>query len=165
MQPYIEMSSVLASAGRRDIGNDVQFAGRLREHDNDWEQHSWTGYVKWAWLTFLLGVAGFGIGIYTFIALVWVLLVTLLGAHILRFFPTGPTAPVLVALWRGPASAIAGHRDQQGIQGLFDNPAPQFDEERNLSRKQTGYFAVHAVIGWVLSFFLLAAMGGLIQKS
>jgi len=48
---------------------------------------------------------------------------------------------------------------------FFDNPPAQFDEEPNLSRRQTVYFAGHAIAGWVLGFFLLAAMGGIIQKS
>jgi hypothetical protein len=48
---------------------------------------------------------------------------------------------------------------------FFDNPQPSNAEEpRNLNRWQTAYFAGHAIAGWVLGLFLLAAMSGLTQK-
>jgi hypothetical protein len=51
------------------------------------------------------------------------------------------------------------------FEDFFDNPPTNTGEPRNLNRFQTAYFAAHALAGWVLGFFLLAAMGGLTQKA
>jgi cytoskeletal protein CcmA (bactofilin family) len=157
-QPYTQLSSVLAAAGHRDTSEAIQFAGRERERH---EAHTWG---SWAWLTFLWAVAGYGIGLYTFRVVWWVLFLTLLGAVILQFSPAARARGVL---WRCGASL---HRLLPVIElskeftDFFNNPPPQFDEVRNLSRAQQVYFAGHAILGWVLGFFLLAAMGGLTQK-
>ena len=47
---------------------------------------------------------------------------------------------------------------------FFDNTPPQAGEPRKLLRWQMVFFAGIALAGWVLSFFLLAAMGGLAPK-
>jgi len=48
---------------------------------------------------------------------------------------------------------------------FFDNPQPSTAEEpRNLNRWQAAYFAGHAIAGWILGLFLLAAMSGLTPK-
>jgi hypothetical protein len=47
---------------------------------------------------------------------------------------------------------------------FFDNPLPEPNQPGNLSPRQTAYFAGHAIAGWILGFFLIAAMGGIIQK-
>jgi hypothetical protein len=44
-QPYTQLSSVLIAAGRRDVTEAIQFAGRERERDEAWAQHdlgAWT---------------------------------------------------------------------------------------------------------------------------
>lgn len=161
-QPYMELSSVLAAAGQRDTADAVLFAGRERERLADWADHR---FFKYAWLTFLSYVAGYGIGLYTFLVLLWVAGITVLGADILWY---SLNARRHRYYWRLGASL---HRLLPIIElskeftDFFDNPLPQFDEEPNLSRWQVAYFAVHAVAGWVLGFFLIAAMGGIIQKS
>ena len=48
---------------------------------------------------------------------------------------------------------------------FFDNPSTNADWPRNLKRWQVAYFAVHAIVGWVLGLILLAAMSGLTQKA
>jgi hypothetical protein len=160
-QPYTQLSTALAAAGHREMAEAIQFAGRERERDELWNRRH---LGAWAWLTFLSVVSGYGIGLYTFRVLWWVLLLTILGAIVLRY---SPNARRHGFLWRLGASL---HRLlpvvelSKEFKVFFDNPPPQGDEPRNLNRFQTAYFAAQAIAGWVLGFFLLAAMGGLTQK-
>ena len=80
-QPYSQLSSVLAAAGNREAAEEIQFAGRERERGEAWKHSFWS----WTWLSFLSKVAGYGIGLYTFRALWWVLGLTVVGAVVLWF--------------------------------------------------------------------------------
>lgn len=161
-QPYAALSSVLAMAGRRDTADAVQLAGRERERREVCS--NWNRPFNCAWLTFLLYVAGYGIGLYTFFVLLWVAGLTGLGADILWY---SPNARRQGYAWRLGASL---HRLLPIIElskefdDFFDNPPTSPGTTPNLSRFQMAYFAGHAVAGWTLAFFLLAAMGGIIQK-
>jgi hypothetical protein len=161
-QPYTELSSVLAAAGHRDTADAVQLAGRERERDEACAD--WSRFASCMWLTFLSYIAGYGIGIYTFFVLLWVLGLTVLGADVLWY---SSNARQQGYWWRFGASL---HRLLPIIElskeftNFFDNPLPEPNQPRNLSRRQTAYFAGHAIAGWVLGFFLIAAMGGIIQK-
>ena len=162
-QPYAALSSVLATAGRRDTADAVQLAGRERERREVCS--NWDRPFYCAWLTFLFYVAGYGIGLYTFFVLLWVAGLTGLGADILWY---SPNARRHGYVWRLGASL---HRLLPIIElskefnDFFDNPPPTPGTTPNLSRFQMAYFAGHAVAGWILAFFLLAAMGGIIQKA
>jgi hypothetical protein len=96
--------------------------------------------------------------------LLWVLGLTVLGADVLWY---SPNARRHRYPWRLGASL---HRLLPVIElskeftVFFDNPPPKPGDQPNLSRFQMAYFAGHAIAGWVLGFFLLAAMGGLTQK-
>ena len=160
-QPYSQLSSVLAAAGNREAAEEIQFAGRERERGETWKHSCWS----WTWLSFLSKVAGYGIGLYTFRALWWVLGLTVVGAVVLWFSPNARRQGLL---WRLGASL---HRLlpvvdlSKEFKDFFDNLEPDNPEgPRNLNRWQTAYFAGHAIAGWVLGVFLLAAMGGLTQK-
>jgi bifunctional N-acetylglucosamine-1-phosphate-uridyltransferase/glucosamine-1-phosphate-acetyltransferase GlmU-like protein len=161
-QPYTELSSVLAAAGHRDTADAVQLAGRERERHEACA--NWSRPGTCAWLTFLSYVAGYGIGLYTFFVLLWVLGLTVLGADVLWY---SPNARRHRYPWRLGASL---HRLLPVIElskeftDFFDNPPPKPGGQPNLSRFQLAYFAGHAIAGWVLGFFLLAAMGGITQK-
>lgn len=161
-QPYAELSSVLAAAGHRDTADAILFAGRERERRVYWDEGS---YLQWTWLTFLAYVAGYGIGLYTFIVLMWVVGLTVIGAIVLGY---SERARRRGWPWRLGASL---HRLLPIIElskefsDFFDNPPPQPGEAPNLNRFQVAYFAGHTIAGWVLSFFLIAAIGGVIQKA
>ena len=68
-----------------------------------------------------------------------------------------------MALWGEPAPLPIIELSKE-FTNFFDNPFPEPDQPRNLSPRQTAYFAGHAIAGWILGFFLIAAMGGIIQK-
>jgi len=161
-QPYTELSSVLTAAGHRDTADAVQLAGRERERNEACA--GWSHLGSCMWLTFLSYIAGYGIGLYTFFVLLWVLGLTVLGADVLWY---SSNARQQGYWWRFGASL---HRLLPIIElskeftNFFDNPLPEPNQPRNLSPRQTAYFAGHAIAGWILGFFLIAAMGRIIQK-
>jgi hypothetical protein len=118
-------------------------------------------------------VAGYGIGLYTFRVLWWVLGLTVLGAVVLWH---SPYARSRGALWRLGASL---HRLlpivelNKEFKDFFDNAPPtypgappNFDRvPPNLNRFQVAFFSWIALMGWILAFFLAAAMSGLTPKS
>jgi hypothetical protein len=157
-QPYTQLSSVLLAAGDRGKAEAIQFAGREaeRHHEPDW--------LTWAWLTVLAGVAGYGIGLYTFFVLGWVLLLTAVGAVLLWL---SPQARAHRFVWRLGASlhrvlpVIELSKDYTDFfDGLSQEPIVPLWRKHVLQV----YFAGHAIAGYVLGFFLIAAMGGLTQK-
>ena len=50
------------------------------------------------------------------------------------------------------------------FEDLFAKPPTNENWPPNLNRVQAAYLALHAIIGWVLGFVLLAAMAGLTQR-
>jgi hypothetical protein len=94
-QPYTQLATVLTAAGRRDAADAILFAGRERERDETcWSrsdigfwQWLWQDFPSWVWLSFLYGIGGYGIGIYTLRVFLWMVLLTILGAVVLCFSP------------------------------------------------------------------------------
>ena len=153
-QPYAQLASVLVAAGHRDTAEAIQFTGRERERGQAWaDGHT----LSWAWLTFLSLVAGYGIGAHTFRVLWWVIGLTVLGAWVLRH---SPGARGRGLSWRLGASL---HRMLPLVE-LNKEFKDFFDDPLSLNRLQVAFFSGLAIAGWVLGFFLLAAMGGLTQK-
>lgn len=74
---------MLAAAGRGNTAVAIEFAGRERERREACAD--WNSPRICVWFTFLFGVAGYGIGIYTFTVLVWVAIFMVLGTVVLRF--------------------------------------------------------------------------------
>jgi hypothetical protein len=162
-QPYTELSSVLAATGHRDTADAVQLAGRERERGETCK--AWNRPVSCAWLSFLSSAAGYGIGLYTFRVLRWVVGLTVLGAVILWFSPNARRQGLLWLFGASLHRLLPIIELSKEFTNFSDNPPPQFDEEPNLNRLQVAYFAGHAVAGWILSLILLAAMSGITQKS
>jgi hypothetical protein len=169
-QPYNQLATVFTAAGRRDTADAILFAGRERERDETWSRSDigfwqWlqNNFQSWIWLTFLSGVAGYGIGLYTFRVVRWVVGLTILGAAALWFSPYARQRSVA---WRLGASL---HRLlpivelSKEFNDFFDN-TNEPDKPRKLDGWLIAFFAGIALAGWVLGFFLLAAMGGLTQK-
>jgi hypothetical protein len=111
-QPYAQLAGVLLAAGHRDSAERIQYAGRQRERDealhqaqNAWRRGDGWGAAaqlgQWAWLSTLCVVTGYGIGLYTFRVLYWVLGLTVLGAIVLWYSPVASRRGVA---WRLGAS-------------------------------------------------------------
>jgi hypothetical protein len=160
-QPYAQLSSVLAVAGRRTTADTIQFAGRERERSEAWAHGD---ISSWTWLTALSFSAGYGIGIYTFRVLWWVIGFTALGFVFLSFSSNARTHSTLWRLGASLHRLLPIVKLSKEYEDFFDNPSTNADWPRNFNRIQVCYFAVHAILGWVLGLILLAAMSGLIQK-
>jgi hypothetical protein len=137
------------------------FAGRERERDRAWGDRA---FGTWAALSFLSHVTGYGIGYGPFRVLWGVVSLTLLGAIVLWFSPYARSRGVF---WRLGASL---HRLlpivelNKEFKDFFETRPGDGELRPRLNRFQTAFFSVVALAGWVLSFFLLAAMSGLSPK-
>jgi hypothetical protein len=165
-QPYVQLAATLLVAGRRSTAETIQLAGRERERSETWTHND---YYSWAWLTMLSYVAGYGIGLYTFMVLWWVGGLSILGALILlfssnarpRWCSPNATLGLLCLVGASLHRLLPIVKLSKEFEDFFDNP---MENPRNLARWQVIYFAMHAILGWFLGLILLAAMAGLTQK-
>jgi hypothetical protein len=156
-QPYRQLAGVLRAAGERETADAVMVAYRDRELAQAWAERRWGRAL---WLEVLRWTIGYGIGDGKFRVLYWVAGFTLLGALVLsvpRFY--GP--PPKSVLWRVGASL-----DQLlpivSLSREFDDYFNDPRRER-LRDWQVAYFAGHALVGYLLASFLVAALAGLTQ--
>jgi hypothetical protein len=156
-QPYRQLAAVLAASGDKEKATEVAFWSRQRERQLAWQNDKiWT----WLDLSVLAFTVGYGIGAYTFVVLIWVVLITVCGTIVLRF---SPVARAKGWLWCG----------QAGLDRLLPiiQLSPEFDnffgdpEKSQLNRWQVLFFSLTAIIGWLLGAFLAAALSGLTQGS
>jgi hypothetical protein len=155
--PYAQLASVLTAAGRRDHANAILFAGRERERAEARRQHRWR---RWLWLTFLWGVIGYGIGLYTFRVLIWIALSVAVGTATLWFF--APIAQANGFWWCVGASL---DRLLPAVIQLNKEFADFFNDPASLRGCVKSFFVILRIWGWVLGSFLLAGLAGLTQRS
>ena len=101
---------------------------------------------------------GYGLGSGYFLALAWVAGFTGIGMLVLR---RAPQAHAKGRVWRFWASLdhllpIVELNKEFGT--FFDDP-----KRERLSGRQLAYFAFHALVGYVLAFFVVAGLTGLTQ--
>ena len=81
-QPYRQLAAVLAASGDKEKATEVAFWSRQRERNLAWQDGKiWT----WLDLSVLAYTVGYGIGAYTFIVLIWVVVITACGTVVLRW--------------------------------------------------------------------------------
>jgi hypothetical protein len=162
-QPYTQLAAVLAASGSRDTAERIQLAG----HEQERAQARLRGDVGvYLWLSFLWLVAGYGIGLYTFQVLYCVVIFTVIGAGVLWFSPNARRHGPMWLLGASLHRLLPIIELNKEFKDFFDNPPPAHAYGRpNLSRFQVAFFSGLAIVGWILGFFLLAAMGGLTQRS
>lgn len=156
-QPYRQLAVVLAASGDNEKATEVTFWSRQHERKLAWQNGKfWT----WLGLSVLALTVGYGIGAYTFVVLIWVVLITVLSAIVLH---KSPVARAKGWLWCG----------QAGLDRLLPiiQLSPEFDdffrdsEKSHLNRWQVLFFSSTAILGWLLGAFLAAALSGLTQGS
>jgi hypothetical protein len=156
-QPYVQLASVMTAHGDQDSAADVLYYGRVRETRMAWESGH---YPRWMLLGALNVVTGYGIGTYTFRALVWIIVLTIIGVVLLTWSPGGGQR---TWLWRTGASlarVLPGIEINKEFTDFFNDP-----KRRRLKDWHVVVFSAFVVIGWVLGLFLVAAMSGLTQHS
>ena len=153
LQPYQQLASVLRSAGKSGTADAVLFAARKHERRNT------EVWGKWLWLSVLQYVIGYGIGLRTFWALGWALGFVFFGWGVLCL--TGEDRK---------------HEWTVGRIGLgfsldYLLPIVQLREDHYKKVELTSclasvyFYYIHQLIGYVLVFFVIAALTGITQPS
>jgi hypothetical protein len=157
-RPYAQLASVLVAAGRRDYANSILFAARERERAEARRSHRWP---RWLWLSALSYLFGYGIGIYTFRVLFWILGSVAAGTAVLWFL--APAANAKGVFWCAGASLdrlLPIIQLNKEFADFFNDPGRQ-----RLTGGVIAFFAALGLWGWVLGSFLIAAVSGLTQRS
>ena len=148
-QPYRHLAAVLRTAGHEDMADEILYANRAREH-----RQSDISWRRWAFLWVLWITVGYGYGWLKFLALVWVGVLVVLGSFILH---------------------IAKERDKI-IAGFLNSACYSLDmllpiirlrdrhyKDLDLITWARYYFYFHQIMGYVLIFFVLAGLSGLVE--
>jgi hypothetical protein len=143
-QPYEQCAKVLRQAGQPGKANEVLFAGKERERDLAWKQ----GKIRWFWLSLLRWTMGYGLGWRYLHCLIWVALLTGLGA------------------WVASATPLAGGHTWGWLLGYsFSKLIPLVNLGKNFEAlvhgPAQGYFIAHQMAGWALASFVVAGLAGL----
>lgn len=154
-QPYTYLGKILTDAGRRDEGQALQFAAREGERRQSKADGNW---AHWIGLSVLRWLCGYGIGMYTFIVIPWLVCSVAVGVIVLRFSRTARTKG---ALWCAGASMerlLPIIELNKEFSEFFYDP-----QRERLRGWQLAFFAFYSLWGWVLGLLLVAAMSGLTQ--
>jgi hypothetical protein len=117
--------------------------------------------LPWIFSGFLEFVAGFGIGLYTFRVLYWV--VGISGLAAVYLWMCAPAARVRGIGWCCGASLsrlLPIIEIKKEFSDFFNDPKREY----GLTCVQTVVFSIIAMSGWVLGAILIAAVSGLTQK-
>ena len=156
-QPYQQLAGIFTAAGDPNRATDILFAARYREEQQNWQQGAYADAVGLAALRITIG---YGLGYKFFRVLWWVLGFCLIGTLVLW---QSPAARARGLLWCFGASL-----DQLiPFATLSPEFAPFFDDPRRerLANWQMAFFAMQALVGFVLGGFVGAGMGGLTQAN
>jgi hypothetical protein len=161
-QSYQQLATVFRTGGYSDKANAVLSAARDREMTENWGDGK---YWEAAGLFLLKWTIGYGLGKGIFLILVWVAFFTALGFIVLWFFSPLPASPER-AKGKGWLWCLGASLDyllpivelNKEFADFFNDP-----KRERLYGGQIIYFAVHAIIGYVLAFFVVAGLAGLTQ--
>ncbi|MBY3473628.1 hypothetical protein HFN78_22365 [Rhizobium laguerreae] len=168
-QPYQQLASVLRTTGEPGRADAVLYAGRDRERAEAWTRGKCNNpFEEWPWrrgecwkatgLALLKVLIGYGIGSGLFLVFYWVLTFTLVGMLVLLFSPSARakgTAWMLGASLDHLLPIVSLNKE---FDDFFNDPG-----RKRLKGWQLGYFALHALFGFLLGSFVVAALAGLTQ--
>ncbi|MDE0332937.1 MAG: hypothetical protein OXL41_13850 [Nitrospinae bacterium] len=148
-QPYRHLASVLRAAGHEDMADHILYESRAREHrESGLTQFKW--WVLWPlWL-----VIGYGYGWRKFLALVWIILLVFAGMSVLR-------------IARERDNIVSGYLNSAFYSLDILLPVIRLRERHykdvDLTTWARYYFYFHQIMGYVLIFFVIAGLSGLIE--
>lgn len=167
-QPYRQLSDVLRESGFPEKADAVLYAARNHELAENWREGRCCyglGLVLRkgeCWDAVGLGLLkfsiGYGLGSRFFRILWWVVGFTAVGGGFLWF---SPAARAKGLFWRLGASLdhlLPIVELNKEFTDFFNDPGRQ-----KLKGWQLAYFGAHAIIGYVLAFFVVAGLAGLTQ--
>ena len=153
-QPYKQCAKALRDAGMPDKADAVLFAGKENQRRDAWNK---VNYARWLGLTILKYTIGYGIGLYTFVALFWIVFFVLLGTLVCQ-------RPKAKAVLKKEKFTSTFHFFFYS----FDMLLPLIslrrkNDEIELPVWHSRYFYFHKLIGWMLLSFILAGLAGITQ--
>ena len=159
--PYTQLAVALTNAGDRDAANEIRYLGREREREVACKERQ----DRWATCSSnrTQYVAGYGIGLYSFRVLYWVIVITVFGALYLKESVKGVRDEKHGFIWCVGASlsrllpVIVINKE---FTDFFDDP-----ERKRLTGWQNFIFSAMGIMGFVLGAILIAAVSGLTQGS
>lgn len=154
-QPYMYVAQMLAASGNRDKAMALQFAARQAERAAAWSDGNWG---RWAWLSVLRWLCGYGIGIYTFYVVPVVFCSVVVGVLVLFRARAARNNGVLWCVGASLERLLPIIELNKEFGEFFYDP-----HRERLRGWQLAFFAGYALWGWVLGLLLIAAMSGLTQ--
>ena len=147
-QPYRHLARVLRNAGYEGMADDILFENRVRERkESNFREFKWWGL----WL--LQVTIGYGYGRWMFLALFWAAIFVLFGTLLLS--------------WKEKEKQLGfWYNFRYDFWYSLDMFLPivrlrERHYERNLKEITQTYFYIHKIIGYVITFFVIAGLTGL----
>jgi len=155
--PYQQLAAIYATTGDNDSADEIRYASRVREHEGQ-------KGLNWLWSAFLRWVAGFGIGLYPFRVVYWILVISFLGGLYLWSAVERRQKAGHGAFWcwgAALARLLPIIEINKEFTDYFDEPG-QREKLRGLPNI---VFSAISVLGWFLAAILIAAVSGLTGKA
>ena len=155
-QPYREMATRLRSAGYPDKADDILRTGNWRDLNDSFCQGRWFAVFRSLLLWLIIG---WGISTGYLHALFFAVLLSALGAEVLRATATPPNRVPKPWSWRILASA------SRFVPFKLGNDFDEFVDaaDLNLGRRARIYFFVHSVLGLLIVACVAAGVAGFTQ--
>ena len=151
--PYAQLSAALTNSGDRQLAEEIRYLGREAERADEWEKREWG---TWLFRTALCYLAGYGIGLYTFRVLWWVLGLSVMFAALLWWL-----SPAAREKHRGCASLSRFCRSiNKEFADFFNDPTRD-----RLKLWPSMLFSALGVLGWLLAAVLIVAVSGLTHSA
>ncbi|HEU0157569.1 MAG TPA: hypothetical protein VFQ82_15975 [Stellaceae bacterium] len=154
-QPYMYAAQILAASGDRDKAMALQFDSRQAERAQAWSDGNWG---RWAWLSVLRWLCGYGIGIYTFYVVPAVFCTVVVGVLVLFRARAARNKGVFWCVGASLDRLLPIIELNKEFDEFFYDP-----ERQRLRGWQLAFFSAYALWGWILGLLLVAAMSGLTQ--
>jgi hypothetical protein len=155
--PYTHLAKVLVASGKPDQAFAIQFAARDADRDEAWHNEAW---ARWAWLSFLRWVFGYGIGPYTFSVLAWIAGSVVMGVLVLREARAARAKGIAWCTLASLSRLLPVVELNKEFTEFFNDPLRD-----RLNNTQVIFFSLYALWGWVLGLVLIAAVSGLTQHA
>ncbi|MEI9403642.1 hypothetical protein [Mesorhizobium argentiipisi] len=154
-QPYRQLAAVLRASGEAESADAILVAARDRELTTDVRDGA---YVEAIGLGVLKYAIAYGVGSGLFRVLYWVVLFAALGAVVLFASKSGRRKGIMWCTGVSIDHLLPIVELNKEFAEFFDDPGRE-----RLRGWQIGYFAVHALVGYLLASFLVAGLAGLTQ--
>jgi hypothetical protein len=148
--PYAQLAAAFKGVGDGDAADEILYQGRARESEN-------LSGVAFVSSQILQQITGFGIGYFVFRIIYWALIISILGALVLRTSVPAVSREGHGFLWSFGASInrlLPMIELNKEFSGFFD------DAQRNGFKPwQSLFFSIMGIMGWLLAAILAVSSG------